>query len=207
MTAIQRRLLLRSSERLTRWCRVASLILTSKNHRVEQEASESVSATLSQRFGDSLTQTLRDYSELGELSAHLWPHLQVIARLKQTIEANTPPGQKVVLISHDWGAFTAYLFANAHPELLEALVTLDVGMVTPWRLPLRHAAVIISYQLWLVCCFLVSQLVSVCAALFSVLPQSYTVTQQREKRRLTVGFPRRFNDGILPVVLDWASTL
>lgn len=84
---------------------------------------------------------------------------EVVARLRGTVLA-AGEGKPVTLVAHDWGAFVAYLFAAAHPELLSAMVTLDVGHMSLRQLSPWDALVICGYQLWLVCVFVVSQLLS-----------------------------------------------
>jgi pimeloyl-ACP methyl ester carboxylesterase len=58
---------------------------------------------------------------------------------------------RVKLIGHDWGAFTAFLLALEHPERVERMVALDI--VPPWapRPSLRQLALplLMSYQLLL----------------------------------------------------------
>jgi pimeloyl-ACP methyl ester carboxylesterase len=59
--------------------------------------------------------------------------------------------ERVKLIGHDWGAFTGFLLALAHPERVERLVALDI--TPPWapRPNLRQLALplLASYQLLL----------------------------------------------------------
>lgn len=85
--------------------------------------------------------------------------VEIVSRLRNTVIAKTE-GKPVTLVAHDWGAFVAYLFVASHPDLVNAVVTLDVGHITPWKLSPWHAIVISAYQFWLVCAFIVSQLVS-----------------------------------------------
>jgi pimeloyl-ACP methyl ester carboxylesterase len=57
--------------------------------------------------------------------------------------------ERVKLIGHDWGAFTAFLVALEHPERVERMVALDI--TPPWtpRPSLRQLALplLASYQL------------------------------------------------------------
>jgi pimeloyl-ACP methyl ester carboxylesterase len=59
--------------------------------------------------------------------------------------------ERVKLIGHDWGAFTAFLLALEHPERVDRMVALDI--VPPWapRPSLRQLALpmLASYQLLL----------------------------------------------------------
>ena len=56
--------------------------------------------------------------------------------------------ERVKLIGHDWGGYTAFLLALAHPERLERMVTLDI--VPPWRATLdpsyARIPAFLSYQ-------------------------------------------------------------
>ena len=56
--------------------------------------------------------------------------------------------ERVSLVGHDWGGYTAFLLAREHPEKIERLVALDI--VPPWvRRPARpHIALpsLLSYQ-------------------------------------------------------------
>jgi pimeloyl-ACP methyl ester carboxylesterase len=42
---------------------------------------------------------------------------------------------RVKLVGHDWGGYTAFLLALAHPQRVERLLALDIA--PPWRGPLR----------------------------------------------------------------------
>jgi pimeloyl-ACP methyl ester carboxylesterase len=59
--------------------------------------------------------------------------------------------ERVKLIGHDWGAFTGFLVALAHPQRVERMVALDI--IPPWtpRPSVRHFALplLLSYQLLL----------------------------------------------------------
>ena len=58
--------------------------------------------------------------------------------------------ERVRLIGHDWGGYTAFLLALEHPQRIERMVALDI--VPPWPLPpqARHLAIplFLSYQLF-----------------------------------------------------------
>jgi cis-3-alkyl-4-acyloxetan-2-one decarboxylase len=58
-------------------------------------------------------------------------------------------GARVLLVSHDWGAYLAYLVEAHDPGLVERHVAIDVG---PAFRPenVGHALFIVSYQWWLV---------------------------------------------------------
>jgi pimeloyl-ACP methyl ester carboxylesterase len=56
--------------------------------------------------------------------------------------------ERVRLLGHDWGAYTAFLLALRQPERIERMVTLDI--VPPWRSrpqrPLRALPTLLAYQ-------------------------------------------------------------
>ena len=56
--------------------------------------------------------------------------------------------ERVRVLGHDWGAYSAFLLALGHPERIERMVTLDI--VPPWRgrpqRPLRALPVLLAYQ-------------------------------------------------------------
>ena len=56
---------------------------------------------------------------------------------------------RVRIIGHDWGGYTAFLLALEHPERIERIVAVDI--TPPWSGPLRphhlRAPVLLSYQL------------------------------------------------------------
>ncbi len=66
-----------------------------------------------------------------------------IVALIETMELD-----RVSLIGHDWGGFTAFLLALEHPQKLERMVVLDIP--PPWRLGPRPAArplaALLAYQ-------------------------------------------------------------
>jgi pimeloyl-ACP methyl ester carboxylesterase len=83
------------------------------------------------------------------------------ALIEKEVTRNNGSGPKAVtLISHDWGAFLTYQFTKSYPEMVEAIVSLDVGMgacaVDPFDV--TNLLVIFAYQSYLIICFIVSQL-------------------------------------------------
>ena len=78
--------------------------------------------------------------------------------------------RKVTLVVHDWGAFVCYRFVAMHPEMVEAVVALDVAfgadhtpLADALAAPLdtaRNLLLIAGYQGWLILAFVVSQLLS-----------------------------------------------
>lgn len=87
---------------------------------------------------------------------------QICVMVMQVVE-EVSAEEKITLVAHDWGAFTAYMIANSYPHKIERMVTLDVGLVASKRVSLAAAwnmVIIASYQLWLIVAFLLSQLLS-----------------------------------------------
>jgi cis-3-alkyl-4-acyloxetan-2-one decarboxylase len=79
--------------------------------------------------------------------------------LDEVVEAITAvvqvaaPGEKVILMLHDWGCFYGYQFASRHPELVERVVGVDIGDAGSRRnlkeLGLTGKLAIVAYQYWL----------------------------------------------------------
>jgi pimeloyl-ACP methyl ester carboxylesterase len=61
------------------------------------------------------------------------------------------PGQKVILLVHDWGCLFGYQFYARHPELVDRLIGVDIGDTRNLKkaLPARGMFYIAAYQLWL----------------------------------------------------------
>lgn len=77
---------------------------------------------------------------------------ELVALLKRVIE-HTCPGEKIILMAHDWGCLFGYQFAMRHPELVSRIVGVDVGdagsrahrQVMTWK----PMAMVLAYQGWL----------------------------------------------------------
>lgn len=82
---------------------------------------------------------------------------ELVEILAKTTREVQPRGQ-VTLITHDWGAYLGYLLEQAHPEIIERMVAMDVGGHAG-RPGLRAALMILAYQWALVACWLVGGLV------------------------------------------------
>lgn len=84
---------------------------------------------------------------------------ELIAFYKKLIE-QTCPGQKVVLMLHDWGCFFGYQFAMRHPELVAKVVGIDVGDANSAdhlkSLPFKGKLGIVAYQAFLLVAWRVS---------------------------------------------------
>jgi epoxide hydrolase 4 len=57
------------------------------------------------------------------LEPYTMPHL--IEDVRQFVEKIAGKGKKFVLVGHDWGANVAWVFAMAHPEMLEKLIIVN----------------------------------------------------------------------------------
>ena len=73
--------------------------------------------------------------------------------LFKTIVEQTAPGQKVILLLHDWGCMFGYAFYMQHPALVSRIVGVDIGDATSREfsasLSLKTKLRIFSYQMWL----------------------------------------------------------
>jgi pimeloyl-ACP methyl ester carboxylesterase len=65
----------------------------------------------------------------------------------------TCPGQKVILLVHDWGAVFGYQFCMRHPELVSRLIGVDIGDASSAEflesLPTKAKLMVAGYQGWL----------------------------------------------------------
>ena len=68
-----------------------------------------------------------------------------VERLRATIESIQPSGHPVYLVTHDWGAYIGYLFAQSHPEYVRRMVAMDVGANTQPS-SLKDIVLVIAYQ-------------------------------------------------------------
>jgi pimeloyl-ACP methyl ester carboxylesterase len=77
---------------------------------------------------------------------------EVVETIRHVVE-QACPGQKVILMLHDWGCFYGYQFATRHPELVERVVGVDIGDAGSRRhraeLGARGLFYILAYQIWL----------------------------------------------------------
>ena len=77
---------------------------------------------------------------------------ELMAIVKDIVE-QACPGQKVILMLHDWGCVFGYQFAMRHPELVSKIVGVDIGDTGREHvrsLSVKAKAMIVSYQIWLV---------------------------------------------------------
>ena len=77
---------------------------------------------------------------------------EMISITKAIIE-QTCPGQKVILMLHDWGAVFGYQLAMRHPSLVSKIVGVDIGDAGTRQhvqsLSARAKVMIFAYQMWL----------------------------------------------------------
>lgn len=74
----------------------------------------------------------------------------VADRLAATLrKVTTPRPPEVVVVGHDWGAYLTYHVERRHPDLMDRLVTMDVGAHIQPEGP-GHMAFLVSYQWWLI---------------------------------------------------------
>lgn len=83
---------------------------------------------------------------------------QLVQGLAATIRQQQKNGERVTLVTHDWGAYLGYLLERNHPELIARMVALDIGgHAKPGSF--KEAFFIIAYQWALITCWLVGGLV------------------------------------------------
>jgi pimeloyl-ACP methyl ester carboxylesterase len=82
----------------------------------------------------------------------VYPIDEIVATLHKIVTA-VSSGQTVTMLLHDWGCVFGYRFINAHPELVAALIALDVGDAGSREhlasLALSAKLAVAAYQLWL----------------------------------------------------------
>lgn len=97
------------------------------------------------------------------LGAQPWGYdfMETIELLREVVVSNC--SEPVVLVIHDWGAFWGFFFQMKHPELVKAVVALDVGHPGMLRSPLQSLVAFtlfgLLYQWYLAFAFLVSRLI------------------------------------------------
>jgi len=79
----------------------------------------------------------------------------LIIEIDRQLRAN---GQSsVVLVGHDWGAYLAYLIEQKRPDLVEKLITMDIGgHFAPSSI--LHGLFMVSYQWWLMAGFFIGKI-------------------------------------------------
>jgi cis-3-alkyl-4-acyloxetan-2-one decarboxylase len=92
--------------------------------------------------------TLPGFDASSERRAYTLDELTTI--LKQVIE-QVAPGQKVILMVHDWGCVFAYEFYMRNPQMVSRIIGVDVGDMTSMQKSwtLRDKMLVFGYQSWL----------------------------------------------------------
>ena len=79
--------------------------------------------------------------------------LDELVRFIQTVVQKVSPNRAVILLVHDWGCLFGYEFNMRHPELVSAIIGVDIGDVSSpdylRSLGLKAKLMIATYQLWL----------------------------------------------------------
>lgn len=77
---------------------------------------------------------------------------EVVDAIRAIVE-QAAPGEKVILLLHDWGCFYGYQFALRHPQLVERIVGVDIGDAGSRRhlaqIGIGGKLAVMAYQLWL----------------------------------------------------------
>jgi pimeloyl-ACP methyl ester carboxylesterase len=94
-------------------------------------------------------------------SGHRWGHrlTDIVVGLTELIRSYRSRGCPVHLVGHDWGAVVVLLLVSqtAAKGLVDKLVVLDIGALSPLRLNLKQMAVMLMYQSCFAFVFLVSR--------------------------------------------------
>ena len=79
--------------------------------------------------------------------------LDEVVETVHAIVQRAAPGEKVILLLHDWGCFYGYQFAVRHPQLVERIVGVDIGDAGSRRhlaqIGLPGKLAVMAYQVWL----------------------------------------------------------
>lgn len=81
-----------------------------------------------------------------------YPYGEVLESIRRVVE-QACPGERVILLLHDWGCFYGYQFAMRHPELVERIIGVDIGDAGSRQnraeLGFRGKLMVLGYQVWL----------------------------------------------------------
>ncbi len=86
---------------------------------------------------------------------------EILQMMHATLQSLKVTDSKFYLVAHDWGAFLGLRYENQHPELIEKLVLLDVGLLNPKNAPVKHILIVLLYQFWFAFAYVLSQTISV----------------------------------------------
>lgn len=84
---------------------------------------------------------------------------EVLNAMHNCIQSLALP-QKFVLMAHDWGAYYALLYTTRYPNATSKLILCDIGMCSPFTLPLTSLPFILFYQLCFAISFFISQAIN-----------------------------------------------
>lgn len=77
---------------------------------------------------------------------------EVVGTIRRIVE-QACPGERVILLLHDWGCLFGYQFAARHPELVERIIGVDVGDTGSRghraELSFKAKCSVLAYQIWL----------------------------------------------------------
>ena len=77
---------------------------------------------------------------------------EVVETIRRVV-AEACPGERVILLLHDWGCFFGYQFATRHPQLVERVIGVDIGDAGSHRhrteLGAKGMLAVMAYQVWL----------------------------------------------------------
>lgn len=99
---------------------------------------------------------------------------EILALMHNTILTFAPnDDHRVKLVVHDWGSFYGLAYENLHPEKVEKMIVLDVGILR--KPPLFDMVRILLYQWWFCVAFIASQLLhfhvgNIIFGLFGLVP-------------------------------------
>lgn len=115
---------------------------------------------------------------------------ELLERLKATID-EVSQAKPVVLVGHDWGAYLSYLFESRFPDRVCAMITMDVGGDVKPSGP-GHALFLVSYQLWLVSAWLLSDRIPAVANGMSKLIAKLGRAPSQKTTRARMNYPYYF---------------
>jgi pimeloyl-ACP methyl ester carboxylesterase len=77
---------------------------------------------------------------------------ELIGMIRRVVE-QACPGERVILLLHDWGCLFGYQFAMRHPERVERIVGVDIGDAgsreNREEMGAKGKLMVLAYQLWL----------------------------------------------------------
>ena len=101
--------------------------------------------------------TLPNFGDTPDTSAG-YQFAELVEMLRSTLDVIQPSGERVHLVTHDWGAYIGYLFEAAYPERVDRMVALDIGGHSQ-PTGVRDVAIIVGYQWTLIAAWLLGGLI------------------------------------------------